>query len=61
MSVFDTIPESLYNKEHDYFKDYGYWFFIKHPNLNYVSPYAYLRDTKDVTKVESILDSEIRL
>ena len=43
----------------DYFGNME-WFFIKHPNLNYASPFMWILNGRDIGKVKEILDREIR-
>ena len=54
-----VIPKDLETKCVNHFGSDN-WFTIKHPDLDYASPYRYLLETKDVARIEQLLAKDIR-
>ena len=52
------IPEKLLNTCKEYFNGQDTWFYICHPALGYSSPYAWLRQGKDLKTIEDLLNTE---
>lgn len=51
--------ETLIKKVKDYFYGQDKWLYIKHPNLNYISPIQWIKEGKDISVIENLLAQEI--
>ena len=58
--LLDIIPAGLQEKCTAYFGS-DKWFFTKHPELQYESPFSWVNAGKDIDIIESLLDRDINL
>jgi hypothetical protein len=58
--IIDCIPEELQTRCKDYFNGSDMWFFICHPALDYLSPWRWISEGKDLQAIENLLNEETK-
>jgi hypothetical protein len=55
--MYYQIPNQMQEPIKEYFGT-DEWFFIKHPRLGYVSPYAWLKEAKDESVIQQLIKED---
>jgi hypothetical protein len=58
--INSKLFDNLCNDVKEYYNGDLGWLYVKHPQLNYVSPYRFYKETKNVSKIRYVFEQEIK-